>query len=138
MVVVNKILSLSSSQRRQLIDITGQVLGFIEASGVRNGICTISAPHATAAIIVNEHESGLESDILTKIEDLFPQASRYAHNAIDDNADAHLAAAFLGHSRMFPVTKGRVIRGSWQNVFLVELDGPRSRREVHLQVLGDS
>jgi secondary thiamine-phosphate synthase enzyme len=137
-VVVNKVLTLSSSQRRQLIDITDQVVGFIEASRVREGICTISAPHATAAIIVNEHEGGLGRDILAKIEDLFPQASRYTHNAIDDNADAHLAAAFLGHSRMFPVTKGRVVRGTWQNVFLLELDGPRSRREVHLQILGES
>jgi secondary thiamine-phosphate synthase enzyme len=137
-VVVNKALTLSSSQRRQLIDITDQVLSFIGASGIRDGICTVSVPHATAAIIVNEHESGLGRDILTKIEDLFPQASRYAHNAIDDNADAHVAAAFLGHSRMFPVAKGRIVRGTWQNVFLVELDGPRSRRDVHLQMLGDS
>lgn len=138
MVVINKVLTLSSSQRRQLIDITDQVVNLIEDSGVIEGICTVNAPHATAAIIVNEHESGLGRDILAKIEDLFPQASRYAHNAIDDNADAHLAAAFLGHSRMFPVTKGRAVRGTWQNVFLVELDGPRSRREVHVQILGDS
>lgn len=138
MVVVNKALSLSSSQRRQLIDITDQVLSFIEGSEVKDGICTVSVPHATAAIIVNEHENGLSRDILAKIEDLFPQGSGYAHNAIDDNADAHVAAAFLGHSRTFPVANGRVIRGTWQNVFLVELDGPRSRRDVHLQMLGDN
>jgi len=136
-VVVNKTLTLSSSQRRQLIDITDQVVNCVEVSGVREGICTISAPHATAAIIINEHESGLALDILSKIDELFPQPSRYAHNAIDDNADAHLAAVFLGHSRMFPVTKRKIVRGTWQNVFLVELDGPRSRREVLIQVLGE-
>jgi secondary thiamine-phosphate synthase enzyme len=136
-VVVNKVLTLSSSQRRQLIDITDQVLNFIEASGVTDGICTISVPHATAAVIANEHENGLGRDILAKIEDLFPRDSRYAHNAIDDNADAHLAAAFLGHSRAFPVTNGRVVRGTWQNIFLLELHGPRSRRDVHLQILGE-
>jgi secondary thiamine-phosphate synthase enzyme len=137
-VVVNKALILSSSQRRQLIDITDQVVNCVEASGVKEGICTISAPHATAAVIVNEHERGLGRDILSKIEELFPQAAEYEHNAIDDNADAHLAAAFLGHSRTFPVTKGRTVRGTWQNVFLVELDGPRSRREVQVQLLGES
>lgn len=138
MVVVSRLITLTSSHRRQLIDITDQVINFVESSGIREGICTVNAPHATAAIIVNEHESGLGRDILKKIEDLFPQNAGYAHDAIDDNADAHVAAAFLGHSRMFPVTKGIVVRGTWQNVFFVELDGPRSRREVYLQVLGDT
>ena len=97
----------------------------------------VSVPHATAALIVNEHEQGLLRDLLERIDALFPESGQYAHNAIDDNADAHIAAAFLGHNRAFPVSGGQVIRGSWQNLFLVELDGPRSRREVIVQVLGD-
>jgi secondary thiamine-phosphate synthase enzyme len=87
---------------------------------------------------VNEHEGGLMRDILAKIEDLFPKSSAYAHNAIDDNADAHVAAAFLGHTRMFPIVDSRIIRGTWQNVFLVELDGPRTRREVCVQIFGEN
>ena len=97
----------------------------------------VSVPHATAALIVNEHEQGLLQDLLARIEALFPESFPYRHNAIDDNADAHVAAAFLGHNRAFPVTGGKVIRGTWQNLFLVELDGPRSRREVIVQVIGD-
>lgn len=138
MVVGSKVLTLSSSSRRELIDITDEVMDFVREQHVANGLCLISAPHATAAIIANENESGLVRDLLAKIEDLFPQSGRYAHNAIDDNADAHVAASFLGHSRAFPITKGRLVRGTWQNIFLVELDGPRSRREVHLQVIGES
>jgi len=111
---------------------------FVETAGVKNGTCIISVPHATAAIIANEHENGLMHDILAKVEALFPKSSRYAHNAIDDNADAHLASAFLGHSRMFPVVDGLLVRGTWQNIFVVELDGPRSRREVWLQVIGEN
>ena len=98
----------------------------------------VSVPHATAALIVNEHEKGLLSDLLARIEALFPASAQYEHNAIDDNADAHVAAAFLGHNRTFPVSAGKVIRGTWQNLFLVELDGPRSRREVIVQVMGDN
>ena len=113
-------------------------MNFVEETGVKNGTCIISVPHATAAIIANEHESGLMQDILAKVEDVFPRSWSYGHNAIDDNADAHLAAAFLGHSRMFPIVNGELIRGTWQNVFVVELDGPRTRREVWLQILGES
>jgi secondary thiamine-phosphate synthase enzyme len=120
-----------------LIDITRDVARFVHDGPVEEGTCTISVPHATAAIIANEHETGLMNDILGKIDDLFPQSSRYAHNAIDDNADAHLAAAFLGHSKCFPVVKREMIRGTWQSIFLVELDGPRSHREVCLQTMGE-
>lgn len=134
---VSKLLTLSSSERRQLIDITSHVLSFVENAGVENGVCIISVPHATAAIIVNEHEDGLVRDMLDKIEGLFPKSAGYAHNAIDDNADAHVAAAFLGHTRMFPIVNNRIVRGTWQNVFLVELDGPRSKRTICLTVIGE-
>jgi len=133
----NRTLTFSSTQRRELIDITSLVLGFATKSRVRNGLCVISAPHATAAIIVNENESGLRGDLLRKIEDLFPERDDYAHNAIDDNADAHVAASFLGHSKTFPIVEGRILRGTWQNILFVELDGPRSRRQVHVQVIGE-
>lgn len=138
MVVANRTLVLTSSSRRQLIDITDEVVDFVSENRVKNGMCMISAPHATAAIIANENEHGLIRDMLAKVEELFPISSKYAHNAIDDNADAHLAAAFLGHSRAFPINNGRLVRGTWQNIFLVELDGPRSRREVHLLLIGES
>ena len=137
MVVVNKILTLKSSGRRQLIDLTSEVTQFVRKSNVRDGICIISVPHATAAIIANEHETGLLDDLLRKIEVLFPESASYSHNAIDDNADAHIASAFLGHSRTFPIMNRELIRGTWQNIFFVELDGPRSRRDVVLQAIGD-
>ncbi len=138
MVVASKILALNSTERRQLIDLTAQVLNFADNVKVKNGVCIISVPHATAAVIANEHEGGLMEDILSRIEALFPESSRYAHNAIDDNADAHLAAAFLGHSCMFPIVDGRLVRGTWQSIFLVELDGPRSKRNVCLQAIGET
>lgn len=128
-------LTISSSARQQLIDITREVVRFVEDSGISDGILMVSVPHATAAVIANENERGLLSDILTRIREVFPQSSDYLHNRIDDNADAHLAATFLGHSRSFPIENNQLVRGTWQNIFVVELDGPRSRREVHLNIV---
>jgi len=135
--VLTKQLITKSSARRQLIDLTAEVKRFVHEGGVREGVCIVSVPHATAALLVNEHESGLLNDLLTRIEALFPESGRYQHNAIDDNADAHVAAAFLGHTTSFPISDGELIRGTWQNLFLVELDGPRSHREVVFQVIGE-
>lgn len=135
--VVNKVLTLKSSRRRQLIDLTSDVELFVRESGVKDGICMVSVPHATAAILANEHENGLLDDLLRKIEALFPESAGYSHNQIDDNADSHLASAFLGHARTFPIMNHKVVRGTWQNIFFVELDGPRSRRDVVLQAVGE-
>ncbi len=137
MFVLSKTLSISSSDRRQLIDITREVEEFVRIGQMASGLCVISVPHATAAIIANENERGLVRDILSQIEQLFPTSGNYAHNEIDDNADAHLAASFLGHSKTFPVINQRLSRGTWQNIFLVELDGPRSRRTINLQLIGE-
>jgi secondary thiamine-phosphate synthase enzyme len=136
-VTLTKQLVTKSSARRQLIDLTSELTHFVHGSGVIEGVCVVSVPHATAALLVNEHESGLLNDLLARIEMLFPESGRYQHNAIDDNGDAHVAAAFLGHTTSFPIHNGEIIRGTWQNLFLVELDGPRSRREVVLQVIGE-
>jgi secondary thiamine-phosphate synthase enzyme len=133
--VHKRTLTVSSSARQQLINITRDVVKFVEDSGTSDGILMISVPHATAAVIANENERGLLNDILTKIRELFPQSSGYLHNRIDDNADAHLAATFLGHSRSFPIENNELVRGTWQNIFVVELDGPRSKREVHLNIV---
>jgi secondary thiamine-phosphate synthase enzyme len=135
MTVYKRTLAVTSSSRQQLIDLTRDVIRFVEECNAIDGILMVSVPHATAAVIVNENERGLLSDILTRIREVFPQSSDYAHNRIDDNADAHLAATFLGHSRTFPVENHQLVRGTWQNIFLVELDGPRSRREVHLNLV---
>ncbi len=127
----------STTKRFQLIDITREVENIVRESGVRNGLCLVFAPHATAAIIANEHESGLMDDILTKIKELVQPDRRWKHNIIDDNAHAHIGSALMGADRIFPVKDGHLIRGTWQNIFLVEMDGPRSQRYVVVEVIGE-
>lgn len=120
-----------------IIDITRRVEEVVAKSGVKDGLCLVHAAHATMAIVVNEHETGLLQDILTKVNEVFPPRAGYRHDYIDDNAHAHLASAFIGSSRAFPVKDGRILRGTWQNILAVEMDGPRSRREVIVEALGE-
>jgi secondary thiamine-phosphate synthase enzyme len=97
---------------------------------MESGICLVNSLHSTTAIIVNERESGLMEDILRKVREEFPKGAGWRHDRIDDNADAHLTSVFLGHSKTFPIRNGSLVRGTWQNIFLLELDGPRTRRVI--------
>jgi len=130
-------IALSTSNRFELVDITSRVEEAVRKSGVRNGVCLVFAPHATAAIIANEHERGLVEDMVDLIRELFRPDAAWRHNRIDDNAHAHLASALIGAARVFPVMGGRLVRGTWQNIFLVEMDGPRGRRKVIVEVMGE-
>lgn len=129
---------ISTSKRFELIDITHRVEDIVRKSGIKNGMCLVFAPHATAAIVANEHEMGLLQDILEALREHFPPEKPWKHNMIDDNAHAHIASAFIGTDRVFPVLNGELVRGTWQNIFLVEMDGPRSIRQVMVMVIGEA
>ncbi len=131
-----KEIKVETNERIQLIDVTNQVEEFIKESEIKNGLCLISSLHSTTAIIINENESGLIQDILYEVQKVFPKDEKWLHNRIDDNADSHLASAFIGSSKTFPIKDGKIIRGTWQNIFLLELDGPRIRRII-LEALGE-
>jgi secondary thiamine-phosphate synthase enzyme len=74
--------------------------------------------------------------ILHQVQEKFPRDVGWLRDRIDDNADAHLVSVFLGHSKTFPIKNGRLYRGTWQNSFLLDLDGPR-RRHIVCEVMGE-
>ena len=127
-------MEIQTTVRTELINITDRVRAAVKESGVKDGICVISTRHATGGIIINENERGLRTDILDMLESLVPGNKNYAHNQIDNNADAHLRAILLGMSEVIPVEDGQPVLGTWQSVFFVELDGPR-KRSVSIKIM---
>jgi len=128
---------ISSSRRTEAIDITRKVEEIVEKSKVKNGLCQIFLPHATAGIVLEEGESGLIKDIEEDVKKRFPKGTGYQHDRIDNNADSHLASGFIGQSRILPVKDGRIVRGTWQRPLVLELDGPRGMRRVFITVIGE-
>ncbi|MCQ5340727.1 MAG: secondary thiamine-phosphate synthase enzyme YjbQ [Candidatus Methanomethylicia archaeon] len=127
---------INTKRRREVIDITEEVEKFVSESKINNGICLVYSKHATSAIIINENESGLLEDIIRKINEDYPIEKEWLHNRIDDNADAHLASTFIGTSVTIPIKDGKLCLGTWQDIFFLELDGPRIGRKVIIEVLG--
>jgi len=127
---------ISTKNRTELVDITDMVEETVRKSGITSGICIVHSIHSTTAIIVNEHEAGLINDVIKKVQHDFPKGAGWLHDRVDDNADAHLASSYIGPTRIFPVRYGRLVRGTWQNIFLLELDGPRTR-SIIIEVMGE-
>ena len=121
---------LSTAKKQELIDITGNINSFIKQSNINNGICSIFATHATAAIVINEnYDPNICLDLLDALNRLIP-GGVWRHDRIDGNADAHIKSAILGPSESVPIKDGKLLLGKWQSVMFVELDGPRKDRRI--------
>ena len=59
-------------RRRDLVNVTDRVSEVVRKSGVREGMCLVSAMHITAGIWVNDNEPGLWQDFWEWVERLAP------------------------------------------------------------------
>jgi len=124
-----KEINVLSKERYQLIDITDEVEKIVKESKVEHGLVLVFTPHSTAGVLLTENERYLKEDWLNFFKKLVSEVS-FQHNRIDDNADAHLLSGLIGQSKTLPLKDGQIIRGTWQQIFLLELDGPRNRKIV--------
>jgi secondary thiamine-phosphate synthase enzyme len=134
-------LELSTDAPIQIIDLTERVRSWVAGSGIRDGLLTVSSPHTTARINVNEREPQLALDMVDFLQRLAPAGAGYRHDIapVDDrpNAHAHLLGLLMTAAQTVPVAAGAPSLGGWQAIFFIELDGPRSGRCVDLQLLGE-
>lgn len=115
-----------TTERRQLVDVTARVQDAVAALGASDGLCHVFVPHTTAAVIVNENaDPDVGCDLLACYGAMVPRVP-FRHG--EGNSDAHFLATVIGGSLFLPVVSGRLRLGTWQGVFFVELDGPRSRK----------
>jgi secondary thiamine-phosphate synthase enzyme len=123
-------------QRRELVNITERIAAIVTAANIREGFCLVSAMHITAAIWVNDEESGLKHDVMAWLERLAPVGDYRHHQTGEDNADAHLKRTLVHHQVVLPVTAGKLDLGPWEQVFYAEFDG-RRRKRVIVKVMGE-
>ena len=135
---MREIITFSSSAREQLIDITAQVRAVLRTSGVRQGLLSLYAQGATAAIMIQENwDDSVQTDVVDCLQRLVPRGV-WRHDQQDGNGDAHIKAGLVGPSETIPVMDGELGLSRWQNIFFCEFDGPRSSRRVVCSVFADS
>lgn len=126
----------NTRERREYVNITADVERIVKASGIRDGMALVSAMHITAAVYVNDAESGLIQDIDEWLDRLAPVDPNYRHHRTgEDNGDAHLKSLLLHHEVIVPVTDGKLDFGPWQQIYYAEFDGRRKKRVV-VKVIG--
>ena len=126
----------NTNQNVEVINITSNVNDIIRKHDITNGIVNISTKHTTSSIMINEDEEGLKKDYAKFLEKIVPN-DNYLHDRIDNNATSHLKAMLTTPTQTLPIIDGKISLGTWQSIFFVELDGPRSNRTINIMIIGD-
>lgn len=119
-------------------DITEEVGRAVNASGVQTGIVNVFNVGSTAAVGTIEFEPGLRTDIPAILDKLIPPSRDYGHEQTwhDGNGHSHLQATLLGPSLSVPISAGKLVLGTWQQIFHLECDVRGRQRTVIVTVVG--
>lgn len=128
-------IQISTNKQNGLYDITEKVKKVISDSGAKSGMASIYVQGATSAIMIQENwDDSVQNDVITLLKKLIPSGV-WEHDAQDNNGDAHLKAGLIGPSETIPIIDGQLGLSTWQNIFVCEFDGPRSKRNIVVTVL---
>ncbi len=126
-------LSVRTTRRSQLVEITQLVEQTVAESEIGDGLCVVYVPHTTAAVCINENaDPDVRADVEAFLARLIPEDAGFAH--VEGNSDSHVKSILTGPSVTLIVADGRPLLGRWQGIYLCEWDGPRTR-EVWVKVI---
>ena len=127
---MRKNIAVTTSSREELVDITGQVQEAVSQAKVHNGLLVLYVQGATAALMIQENwDESVQTDVINLLRKIIPRGV-WLHDRQDGNGDSHLKAGLVGPSESVPIIDGKLGLSRWQNIFLCEFDGPRSKRVV--------
>jgi len=147
MKLINHVLKLKTATTLDFIDITEKVKKILKKAGIKRGVINIQSLHTTMAVLVQEAEPLLITDIKKVLEKVAPRTTKYMHDNFDirtvnmckgecANGHAHCKATLLPTSCYLNIVDSDLQLGMWQRIFAVELDRSRPR-QIALQIMGE-
>ncbi len=132
-------ISLHTKGHGDMHDLSERVGAIVAASGIRSGTVNVFNVGSTAAVGTIEFEPGLRCDLPAILDRLIPPSRDYGHEQAwhDGNGHSHLQATLLGPSLTVPVSGGKPVLGTWQQIFHLECDVRGRQRTVLVTVAGE-
>jgi secondary thiamine-phosphate synthase enzyme len=122
-----------------LHEITSLVSDQVARLGLAEGLCTLSIPHTSASLLLQENaDPSVQRDLERWLDRLVPEGdSLYTHTSEGpDDMPAHIKAALTATSLAIPIIGGRLALGTWQGIYLWEHRRQRRARRLYIHVAG--
>lgn len=132
-------LSIHTRGHGDMHDLSAEVARIVAHSGIRTGTVNVFNVGSTAALGTIEFEPGLRRDLPAVLDKLIPPSRDYGHEQAwhDGNGHSHLQATLLGPSLTVPVSSGKPVLGTWQQIFHLECDVRGRQRTIMVTVTGE-
>ncbi len=123
---------------RALVEITGDIVRWVESQKIDEGLLTLFCCHTSASLLIQENAApAVRRDLIDWLDDVAPEGRGYAHDDEGpDDMPAHIRAMITGVSLTIPLIDGRLALGTWQGIFLAEHRRARHQRKIALHLLG--
>lgn len=121
--------SVNTEAHKQIVDISDKVNELLAKINAKDGLCYLFVTHTTCCLTTADLDPGTDQDYLTAIEKIFPKGL-YRHPHDPSHVGDHIMSSIIGPSVMLPVEKGKVVLGTWQEIVLIELSGPKERKLI--------
>jgi len=123
-----------------LYQFTRQVRGFVQQSGVREGLVTLFVRHTSCSLLIQEDaDPDVQTDLLGFFRRLVPEGMDWLVHTTEgpDDMPAHIKASLTQVSISLPVAEGRPVLGTWQGIYLFEHRRAPHQRQVVLHIIGE-
>lgn len=121
------------------VNITAEVAGVVQRSGVRTGSCTVFVQHTSASLVIQENaDPAVLRDLERWMRELAPESRSWEHDAEGpDDMPAHARSALTRTSEVIPISARRLVLGTWQGLYLWEHRRRAHERHLVVHVSGD-
>ncbi|NPA38479.1 MAG: YjbQ family protein [Candidatus Nanohaloarchaeota archaeon] len=98
------------------------------------GVVHLLSKGSTSSLILIEADPHLIEDLFDFLDKHIPFTNNYKHHLTwgDDNGASHLRATLLGQQLFVPFKDGKLLKGTWQNIVLINHDTHPRKREVFM------
>jgi secondary thiamine-phosphate synthase enzyme len=118
-----------TDRKKQVVPLTQKVQRLIEEAGFEQGFCHLFVTHTTCALTTADLDPGTDRDMLDAFSEMVPKLN-YRHPHDPSHVGDHIMASLIGPDVSVPVEHGKLVLGTWQEVVLVEFNGPKEREMV--------
>lgn len=121
-----KTIHIKTTKPKEVINITNLINENLEKE---SGVCNVFVTHTTCCLTTADLDPGTDQDLLDAIEKMFPEGN-YRHPHDPSHVGEHIMSSMIGPSITVPIENGKLKLGTWQEVVLIELSGPKDREIV--------